>query len=383
MAADRRPKRIFLVSGEVSGDRLGGKLMQALRGALDPEPEFAGLGGETMIEAGMAPLFPLSDVAVMGPFAIARGLPRIIRRVHEVVDAAVRFAPDLLVIIDSPEFTHPIAKRVKKRLPGLQVVDYVSPSVWAWRSGRARRMRAYVDRVLALLPFEPEVYERLAGPECVYVGHPLIEEIGQLRGEGRAVPQERPTILVLPGSRASEVTRLMPIYRDAVARIAAARPGAEFLLPAVPAQRERIEAALASWDLRPRVLVGEAAKKEGFRTADAAIAASGTVTLELALARVPMVACYRIDWLVARFRWLLQAHSVLLPNLVAGENSVPELIHTDCTAERILAETMPLLAASPARTRQLALFETVEERMKIGGPPPSLRAAAAIAELLA
>ena len=169
-------KRIFIVAGEHSGDVLGGKLIEALKAKADADAfAFAGVGGEHMEAAGLPSIFPLSDVAVMGPAAILARLPKLVRRVYRTVDAALAFNPDAVVIVDSPEFTHPIAKRIRQRRPSIPIIDYVSPSVWAWRPGRARKMRPYVDHLLALLPFEPEAHARLGGPACTYVGHPLIE----------------------------------------------------------------------------------------------------------------------------------------------------------------------------------------------------------------
>lgn len=369
-------RRIYVVAGEESGDALGGALVAALR-RLSPEPlQIAGLGGERMKEQGIDPPFALDDVAVMGAFAIMRHLPLLYRRAYDVIEHAERFRPDVIVIIDSPEFTHPIAKRLRKRLPSVPILDYVSPSVWAWRSGRARRMLRYVDEVLALLPFEPAAYKTLGGPLCTYVGHPLIESAQALRADRNNPSGDDNRVLVLPGSRKSEVTRLMPIFRDCVEALSAAHPELRFALPAADAQVARIEGLLADWRVKPNIVRGRADREAAMRGARAAIAASGTVTLELALARVPMVVCYRIDWLIARFRHLLRAHSVVLPNLIAGGNDIPELIHTDCTVDRIVATVLPLLAEdSPPRQTQTAAFDRVESAMNFTGPPPSDRAA--------
>ena len=177
-----------------------------------------------MAHEGFVPLFPIEDVAVMGPMSILPRLPRIVRRVYQTVDAALAAAPDAVVIIDSPEFTHPIAKRIRKRAPHIPIIDYVSPSVWAWRPGRAKRMRRYVDHVLALLPFEPDAHARLGGPPCTYVGHPLIEKLDEIQNADAAALARRlgwrqrcPVVLVLPGSRTSEVERLIDVFGEAVA----------------------------------------------------------------------------------------------------------------------------------------------------------------------
>src|SRR5215212_7288470 len=202
-----KPLTVWLIAGEESGDQLGAKLMPALKMLLGPTAvAFAGVGGEAMAAQGLRTLFPLSDIAVMGIGAVVARLPSIVQRVYRTVDTIVGGRPDAVVIIDSPEFTHAVAKRVRKRRPSLPIVNYVSPSVWAWRPGRARRMRPYVDHLLALLPFEPAAHQRLGGPITTYVGHPLIERLAELRpgpGERRPLGEGPIELLVLPGSRRS------------------------------------------------------------------------------------------------------------------------------------------------------------------------------------
>ena len=216
VATEGRDLRLFMVAGEHSGDALGGKLMAALHGMRRGRIRYLGAGGEMMAAQGLVSQFPLEDVAVMGPGAVLARLPLILRRIQGTVQAAVAAEPDAVVIIDSPEFTHPIARRIRRRRPDIPIIDYVSPSIWAWRPGRARRMRDYVDHVLALWPFEPDAHRRLGGPACSFVGHPLIERqawIGALDPaplvQRLGLAGEMPLLVVLPGSRASEVSRLM------------------------------------------------------------------------------------------------------------------------------------------------------------------------------
>src|SRR5262245_43844366 len=218
-----RNLNIFLVAGEQSGDALGAKLMAAITARRAGRVHYSGAGGELMAAHGLASLFPLSDVAVMGPLSILPRLPRILHCLYRTVDAAIAAKPDAVVIIDSPEFTHPIARRIRARRPEVPIIDYVSPQLWAWRPGRARKMTRYVDHVLALLPFEPVAYARLGGPPCSYVGHPLIERLSWFAAldpaplaSRLALPAGRLVLVVLPGSRSSEVTRLMPPFRDTV-----------------------------------------------------------------------------------------------------------------------------------------------------------------------
>jgi lipid-A-disaccharide synthase len=342
-----------------------------------------GIAGERMQARGMPSLFPIADVAVMGLGSILTHLPRIVRRVHQTVDAVLAASPDVLVIIDSPDLTHAIARRVARRRPELPIVDYVSPSVWAWRAYRARRMRRYVDHVLALLPFEPEAHRRLGGPPCTYVGHPLIERLGELQpapGERRPIG-ERPVLLVLPGSRRTEITRLMPPFGEAVNRIAAERPDIELLLPAVPHLAEEITARSAEWPVRPKIVPGEAEKFAAFRRAHAALAASGTVTLELGLAGVPMVVAYRVDPVAGYLKRFLSVHSIVLANLVLGENAVPEFLDEAGSPEVLARETLALLSDTKARRAQVSALQRVRERMALpDGINPSDKAARIVIE---
>jgi lipid-A-disaccharide synthase len=378
-----RTRRIVIVAGEHSGDNLGGKLMAALKAKSENPIIFSGVGGEAMAAQGLQSIFPLADVAVMGPLAILARLPRLVRRVYQTVDAALKADPDAVIIIDSPEFTHPIAKRIRRKKPLIPIIDYVSPSVWAWRPGRARKMRPYVDHLLAILPFEPAAHERLGGPPCSYVGHPMIEKVDWIRSldadelRGRlGLVSGRPVLLVLPGSRSSEVRHLMQPFGQSV-RLVQERIGpVEVILPVVSSVRPLVEAGLKDWPLRPHLVEGESDKFKAFRLARAALAASGTVTLELALAGVPMVVAYRVDVIASSIRFLLNVPSVVLANLVLGENIFPEFIQERCTPELLVGALQPLLAAqSPERDRQLTGLAKIPEKMLLQGTTPSEQAA--------
>ncbi len=377
-----RSRHIFVVAGEHSGDLLGGKLMAAMKERSPTPLIFSGVGGEHMAAQGLRSLFPLSDVAVMGPAAILARLPKLVRRVYQTVGAARDIGPDLVVIIDSPEFTHPIAKRIRKEAPEIPIIDYVSPSVWAWRPGRARKMRPYVDHLLALLPFEPAAHERLGGPPCSYVGHPMIERYDWIMSlkpadlAGRlGLDPAKPVLLVLPGSRPTEVRRLMGVFGETVAQLEARSGPLEVIIPAVSTVKGLIENALPSWTVKPHLVEGEADKFAAFRLAKAALAASGTVTLELGLTGVPMAVAYRVDAIAARLRFLLKVPSVVLANLVLGENAFPEFIQEDCTSEKLSAALLPLLADSPERRRQLAALAKIRDKMLLPEGTPSERAA--------
>jgi lipid-A-disaccharide synthase len=276
---------------------------------------------------------------------------------------------------------------VRKTRPELPIIDYVSPTVWAWRPGRAKKMRGYVDHVLALLPFEPEAYQRLDGPPCTYVGHPLIEQISCLQpneADRRRRRLEPPVLLVLPGSRRSEIRRLMPRFAETLVRLAAIVPRFDPVLPAVPHLEDEIRAGLESWPIRPRLVSGETAKFAAFRQARAALAASGTVTLELALAQVPIVVAYEVSPLEAQVRYFIKVPSIVLPNLILAENFVPELLQERCRAGQLAAALAPLLSDSPQRTAQMAGFARLETLMKPRhSGTPSTNAARVIVETIA
>jgi lipid-A-disaccharide synthase len=343
---------------------------------------FFGVGGEAMEREGLKSLFPLADVAVMGPLSILARLPSLIRRVFRTVRAAVEVDPDVVIIIDSPEFTHPIARRIRKRRPETPIIDYVSPTVWAWRPGRARKMRPYVDHLLALYPFEPAAHERLGGPPCSYVGHSLIERRDWIMGLdpqelGRrlGLAPDRPVVTVLPGSRPGEVRRLMAPFGAALGLLAQKVGPIEVVLPAVASVRHLIDAALPSWPVRPHLVDTEEDKFKAFRLCRAALAASGTVTLELALSGAPMVVAYRVDAVAVRLRSLVSAHSVVLTNLVLGENLFPELLQEDCTPEKLAEALVPLVKGGPERQKQLAGIDRIAGAMLLDHGVPSERAA--------
>lgn len=365
--------------------------MAALKAKHTSGVTFAGVGGEAMAAEGLASIFPLHDVAVMGPLNILAAFPRLIRRVHQTVGAALAFKPDAVVIIDSPEFTHPIAKRIRKRALEIPIIDYVSPSVWAWRPERAKKMRGYIDEVMALLPFEPAAHERLGGPHCTYVGHPLIERLDEIASADTAglarrlgIAAERDVLVVLPGSRRSEAGRLLGVFGEAVAKLAKQGRVFEVVIPTVPHLREQVQVASATWGVPCHVVDGG---RDGFcamRLARAALAASGTVTLELALAGTPMVVAYKVDSVAAPFlRRMIRGETVVLANLVLGENAFPEFLQEDCTAEKLAPVLADLLGKSARRDVQVAALARIPERLKLAVCSPSEAAAKAVLAVLA
>lgn len=388
MSASAKSCRLFLVAGEHSGDLLGGKLIAALK-RLSPVPlELQGVGGEAMAEQGCPSLFPLSDVAVMGPAEIVPRLPIILKRISQTKRAIIDARPDALVILDSPEFTHPIARRVRRRLPELPIIDYVSPSVWAWRPGRARKMRRYIDHVLAILPFEPAAHERLGGPACTYVGHPLIEQVATMRDSDTAslsaklnLAADVPVLVVMPGSRPNEVKRLMRPFGDALSALLQDFGPVQVIMPTVASVRGLVEEGSAGWPLRPHLIAGREDKFRAFRLARAALVASGTATLELALSGTPMVVAYRVEPLAVLLRWMVKVPSIVLPNLILEENVFPELIQEECTGEKLAAALLPLLRGGPERERQLTALQGLAARMTLPEGTPSEKAAGTVLRL--
>ncbi len=387
MNGARRPLSIYLVAAEESGDVLGAALARAFVAGGGSPLNLAGVGGRAMAAAGIASPFPIDDLAIVGFHSIPRRLPIILRRIRETADAIVAARPDAVVIIDSPDFTHRIARRVRARAPSIPIIDYVSPSVWAWRPGRARAMREYIDCVLAILPFEPAVHLRLGGPPCVYVGHPLTERLSELRpGADEAIRRKAdpPLVLVLPGSRSSEIRRLLAIFGNALARVSARIGPMELVLPTLPHLLAHTRASVAGWAVTPRIVVDRPEKSAAFRCARVALAASGTVTLELALAGVPTVAAYKVplvDEAIARLAGLRQRlSSVILANLVIGENVVPEFLQRDCTPQLLADALTPLFSDTPERQRQIDAFGRLDHIMALDAAP-SAKAAAIVLDI--
>jgi lipid-A-disaccharide synthase len=372
---------VFLVAGEESGDRLGADLMRALRQRTGGEVRFAGVGGRAMAAEGVTSLYSIDDLAMIGFMSIPRRAPGVVRRQRLTARTVVAARPHVLVIIDSPGFTLGIARRVRAADPTIPIVEYVSPSVWAWRPGRARVIRRFIDHILALLPFEPEVHKRLGGPPCTYVGHPLAGRVGELRPNA-AEAQRRlatpPVLLVLPGSRSGEIQRLLGIFAETVALVTREIGAVEVVIPAVAHLVDTIRRATAYWPVRPRIVVEAADKDAAFRVARAALAKSGTVTLELALAGVPMVAAYKItpiEYLLVGRGIQKRLSSVILANLVLGETVVPQFLQHDCTAERLAAALLPLIGDGAERQRQIEAFSRLDAVMGIGKLAPAACAA--------
>jgi lipid-A-disaccharide synthase len=373
--------KLFLVAGEPSGDRLGAALMAGLR-TLAPDVTFAGVGGPLMQAEGMDSLFPMEELSVMG---IAEVLPKyrhLKRRIRETAQAVIDSGAEALITIDSPDFCLRVARIVKDARADLRTIHYVAPSVWAWRPGRAAKMAKIIDHVLALLPFEPP-YMTAAGMTCDFVGHPVVAEPLATSAERAAFAGEGPLILALPGSRRGEVSRLAPVLGEVLVRVRAAHPQARVALPTVRGVADLVADLTADWPIRPQIITDPALKRGAFAAADVALAASGTVSLELAANACPMVIAYRLHpisfWLMRRAALI---DTVTLVNLVSETRAVPEFLGPECSADRIAPALLDLLHPGPARQAQLDAMARTMQRLGQGGEPPGLRAARSVLSAL-
>lgn len=370
--------KVFLVAGEPSGDRLGAALMAGLQ-HLAPEVTFAGVAGPLMQARGMASLFPMDELSVMG---IAEVLPKYLhlkRRIREVAEAVIASDAVALITIDSPDFGLRVAALVKAARPTLRTIHYVAPSVWAWRPGRAAKMARHVDHVLALLPFEPP-YMTAVGMSCDFVGHPVVAEPLASEAERAGFAGEGPLVLALPGSRRGEVARLAPVLGEVLARLQARHPALRVALPTVPGVAGLVREVTSRWPVAPQIIEDAGLKRGAFAAADVAIAASGTVSLELAANGCPMVIAYDMNpltlWLMRRAALI---DTVTLVNLVSETRVVPEFIGDRCRADLIVPAVEALLANPSA---QEAEMRVTMERLGKGGEPPGLRAARSVLRVL-
>ncbi len=375
--------RAFLIAGEPSGDRLGGALIAGLR-ELDPALEIAGIGGESMAAQGLASLFPMSELSLMGIWEILPKYRALKRRIAQTAQAVIAAAPDVLITIDSPDFGLRVARLVRAAAPGIRTVHYVAPSVWAWRPGRAAKMAEVVDHVLAILPFEPPLMHT-AGMSCDFVGHPVVAEpvaTPQAAADFRArhgIAADAPLVLCLPGSRQGEVARLAPRFDEALIRLRDRVPEIRVALPTVPGVSAMVGQMVKRWPTAPVVVQDSEDKRAAFAAADLALAASGTVSLELAANQVPMVIGYDMAPLTrALLGMLLKTDTVTLVNLVTDTRAVPEFLGKRCRPELMAAALLQLLDDPDARAEQLAAMELTMQRLGRGGEPPGLRAARSV-----
>ncbi len=387
MSDGGKNRTLMLICGEPSGDLLGAQLMAALKTLAGNAIDIVGVGGDAMAAQGLKSLFSLDATAVMGLHEVVPKIPQILARVREAADFAVRTQPDAVVLIDSPDFTHRIAKRLKRIAPRIVTVNYVAPQVWASRGYRARAMADYFDLVLALLPFEAPFFQGYGLP-AIFVGHPAVERAARMVGGDafrtrHGIAPDAPLLAVLPGSRTSEIRYILPVFRKAMATIAKRVPGLITVMPTVPHVAGRVRAGTAGWPVSLHIVEGEAEKFAAFDAADAALAASGTVTTELALSRTPMVVGYKVGWLTAALMEpLIHVKFATIVNLLLDREAVPEFLQTRCTPKLVAEATVALLTDKSAAARQTADLAAAMQLLGQGAEQPSLRAARALLDFL-
>jgi lipid-A-disaccharide synthase len=355
--------------------------MAALKAATGGRIRFAGIGGEAMTAEGLNSQFPLSDLAVMGIIEVIPHAPRIFRRVRETVEAVKRLRPDAVVTIDAPAFSFRVGKKLKGS--GIPLIHYVAPTVWAWRSRRAKMISRFLDHLLVFLPFEPPYFTRV-GLDATFVGHPAVEAP---KGDGAAfrvrhgISATAPLLVMLPGSRRGEVRRLLPAFGETLVLLRRDRPDLRVVIPTVPNVEADVRSGIAGFS-ESAVIVGASEKYDAFAAADAALAASGTVVLELAVAGVPTVMAYRLSsfsaWVAKR---MVKVRFATLVNLVLDRNVVPEMIQERCRADLLVAELAKLLDSEDARARQRSAFAEVVRALTPSGDGPSERAAAVVLKI--
>ncbi|HEX2760274.1 MAG TPA: lipid-A-disaccharide synthase [Rhizomicrobium sp.] len=371
---------VMLVCGEPSGDALGAQLMAGLKSLAGDRIRFTGVGGQAMTREGLESLYPLDTTAVMGLREVVPAIPAILRRVKQAVDFAVQTGPDVVVVIDSPDFTHRVARGIKKRDPAIRTVDYVAPQVWASRAYRAKAMASYFDLVLALFPFEVPFFEKY-GLKAAFVGHPVVERGARVKGGAAlrarlGIADETPVLALLPGSRTSEIRFILPVFREAVALLAKQVPGLVTLLPTVPHVAARVRDATQGWATPLHVLEGEADKYAAFDAANGALAASGTVTAELALSRTPMVVAYKVGGLTFFLsKFLMTVTHIALINILHKREVVPEFLQDDAVPQALADEVAYLLRDPKPRARQTEAMNEFARMLGEGDEPPSQRAA--------
>lgn len=379
--------KIAVIAGEESGDLLGADLIAALRRKTGKNMELVGVGGNHLEGQGLKSLFDPDEIALMGLGAVLKKLPRLICLIGKTARFIAREKPDCLIVIDSPDFTHRVARKVRKIAPDIPIVKYIAPSVWAWRPERAKAMRDFIDHVLVVLPFEVDVMKKLQGPPATYVGHRLLSyppllAVRKQRGKRKKHDGHKPVVVILPGSRRFEIRRLMPVFGETVAELHRFVPEFEIILPTLPKIEAELRMLAQGWPVAPQIVVGEEAKWQALTQGDVALAASGTVSLELALLEIPTVLSYKADWFSKMFIMpKITVWSAALPNIIADEPIVPEYFNEFVRGGMLARQLARHISDSAAREAQLDGFKRVAELMQTDKPSGELAADAVWAVL--
>jgi lipid-A-disaccharide synthase len=370
----------MLVCGEPSGDALGAQLMAGIKALAGDRVIFTGVGGLAMAREGLQSLFPLDATSVMGLREVVPAIPRILKHVKIAVDFAVATKPDAVVVIDSPDFTHRVARGIRQRDPSIRTVDYVAPQVWASRAYRAKAMASYFDLVLALFPFEVPFFEKF-GLKAAFVGHPVIERAAKMTGGDAlrarlGIAADAPLLALLPGSRTSEIRFILPEFKSAAALLAQRIPGLVTVLPTVPHVAVKVRAATHDWPTPLHILENEVDKYAAFDAADVALAASGTVTAEIALSRTPMVVAYKVGGLTYFLsKFLMNVKFMALINILLDREAVPEYLQSRATPRALADAVANLFTDSSMRDAQITAMKEFGRLLGEGDEAPSQRAA--------
>lgn len=380
-----KPLTIFVMVGEPSGDVLAAEAITELRKQTDRPVELVGVGGDALAALGLKSLFPMSDMTVMGVAEVVPRIPLLLRRIRETAQAVADLKPDLVLSVDAPDYVFRVHKKLKKMGVDVPQVHWVAPTVWAWRPGRAKKIAKFLDHLLVLYPFEPDYFER-EGLATTMVGHPVVNRLQtpeeDLRS-GLGLSADQPVLVCLPGSRHSEISRLLPIFEDTVRLLAKQLPGLNVLLPTVPHIEQDVKGVVFDWPVPTHVLLGDQLKWQAFATGSAALAASGTVTLELTAAKLPCVVGYRLAPLTYGIaKLMVKAPHISITNMILDERVIPEFVQGDCKPEALADALLPLLTQSQARAAQTARFDEAMSALGAGGPPPASRAASALLDII-
>lgn len=374
----------FLVACEPSGDLLGARLMAALRKITNGHVRFEGVGGERMQTQGLVPLFQQSELALFGLFELLPKIPHILKRLNETAGAVKRIKPNAVITIDGPDFSFRLAKKLQTT--DIPLIHYVAPTVWAWRAGRAKKIAKLYDHLLAILPFEPPYFEKVGLP-CTFVGHSVMEQ-GADQGDANRfhadmqIPRGMKVITVLPGSRRSEIKRLAPIFAQTLKQLQPLTEGFKVIVPTIPQVLDFLSPYLKTWPIKPIVLVGDKEKYDAFAASHVALAASGTVALELAIAKTPHIIAYKLNALtVLLYRWLIKVKFANLTNLLLNRAVVPEFLQDNCTPEKMAKTLFDLWSDESLRSEQRKCFAEVNSMLVNGDMPPSEKAARVVCEV--
>lgn len=375
----------YLIAGEASGDLLGARLMHALKAKHQGHVRFAGIGGPRMKAEGIELLFPQEELAHFGLFELLAHVPHLLMRIRQTIADIKKQKPAALITIDAPDFCFRVCKALKGR--GIPLIHYVAPTVWAWRPKRAKKIAQFLDHLLALLPFEPPYFTR-EGLDCTFVGHPIVES-GAEHGDAerfRSTYHLAPNVTlltVLPGSRVSEATKLLPVFGDTIRLLHTKHPDLCVVIPVVGHLRARVEAASAPWPVRVIVTEGDTEKYDAFKASRAALACSGTVAIELAMAQLPSVTAYKISAMTYRlYRRLIKVNFANLVNIMHNSMIVPELLQQNCTPEQLASTISELLTDDAIRQKQIAGLATVANWLGQGQFVPSERAAETVMQVV-